>query len=202
MEWIHTDNVPSLCNLWEGGQGSQVDLFRWRVSASPVNFRNCMFLPTYFGSCPQRRLSPLREFVSAGAGLHGSSWMQTAAFPLPFSFCLPMAWTPGPDSSGGKSLVQISKIPAVNHSYWSCPWMSQEASLGTDPGVGLPSAALRTFCHPSRTQRGVFLLPWDALPASHLLSLSGKGILLRILMWLKSIWLIPSPLFFKGIQRK
>lgn len=108
----------------------------------------------------QRRLGPQRESVSAGAGLHGSPWMQTAAFPTSFlcPYCFPGAWTPGPDSSGEKSLIQIPKSPAVNHSHWSCPWMFPGGQSRSGPWGWAPLCCTQNFL-PSRTWRGYFYFP-------------------------------------------
>lgn len=151
MEWIHTDTVPSLCNLWEGEQGSQVDLFPWRVSASPINFRNCVFSPTYFGSRPPEKARPPERVClswgwAARVTLNANSCF-SHFLPLPLTASLgpePQDQTPQGKRAWFRYPRALLLTTATGHPP-GCPW---EANLGAAPEAGLPSAALRTFCHP------------------------------------------------------
>lgn len=176
MELVHTDILSVPCGLWEGRQGSWVDLFPWGVSASPINYKDCVFSPAYFGLCsPETTRSSERVFFSWGQCCTGHSECKQLLFPLPSSSPTGFLGTEPQDQTpqGKKAWLKTPKSPAFKHSHWPCPWMSLRgwARNRLEAGLSL-SAELRASCNPGL---GGWSLLFPGMPFQLLISLISLG---------------------------
>lgn len=185
-EWVHMDECSRAFISQKEDKAVEWPYFPRESLLLQLISGSACSCQTILVPIPQRQLGPLRESsTQLQPALHGSSWMQTAALPtsFPFPYCLPGDWSSGPDWSEEESMTYRLLLSTTRAGHAS----------------GLPLCWAQSFLQ-SQTWRRAICFPGMPLQLPVSQASLGKASRWETLTWLKTIWHIPSPLLFKGVQ--